>query len=224
MNTTEDNTPCQHLVVLTGDESRLDQLCAGGFLLANVLPAPSQLHDADETDVIAFHLLYGQMQEAHRISDEIGEDWPFDSPSPSSREVRDYLKGAPGVAQAAQRVLTHLQRTGHISARAWKKEFWGHASDLANVTIQRHQPGVATLRFTDEHSRLSALLTLALRDESVQVAAIVVDTRRLTQYWFDSATATGSKAFELQEQHFEDEGDLAVQSWLEHPPAGFHPV
>ena len=224
MNITEDDTSCQHLVVLTGDESRLDQLCAGGFLLANVLPVPAQLQDADETDVIAFHLLYGQMQEAHRISDEIGEDWPFTSSSPSSREVRDYLKGAPSVAQSAQRVLTHLQRTGHISARAWKKEFWGHTSDLTNVVIQRHQPGVATLRFSDAHCRLPALLNVALRNDTVQVAAIIVDAPRLTQYWFDSATATGSKAFELQEQHFEDEGDLAVQSWLEHPPTGFHPV
>lgn len=221
MNNTADEPNCQHLVVLTGDASKLDTLCGDGFSFAKALPAPAQIHEADETDVVAFHLLYGQIDEARRISDEIGEPWPFSADMPTTREIRDHLRLNPAVNLAAQRVLDNLRRTGHISARSWKKEVWGHAKDIGAVDIRRLQPEVATLRFTDVVSRLPALLNLALKSDDVQVAAIVVDISKLVQYWFDSATAEEGEAFRLHENRYDNEGDLAVQSWLDHAPEGF---
>ncbi len=211
---------CRHLAVLTGDERELDQLLEGEFRLASALPPPAGIEDADELAVIAFHLVFGELSEARRISDEIAEPWPFPSDAPDSSEVRKYLRLHPELNRAAQQVLSTLQRTGHVSARAWKRDNWGHSQDLRGVEVTRPQEDVAVLRFEEPVNRLAALLNLALRKPGLQVAALVQDEPQLAQFWFDSGQLVDG-AIKLHEQRFDNDLDLLQNSWFEHLPERF---
>ncbi len=215
--------PVEHLLVLQGPAEHLDPLCTQAFRLAQWLPTPSGMMQADELDVLAFHLTYGDLEEAARIASEIGEDWPFSSDKPTSREVRQFLAGKPELQRNALTVLRNLQTHGYVSQRAWRKDTWGAASDVEAGVFERVQAELAVLRFSDASSRLPALLNMALRRPAqVDVSCIIVDTSGCRQYWFDSAEPTDADTpLKLHEQHFESEEELIAASWLAHKPDRF---
>ena len=213
----------EHLLVLQARPDVLDQACLTDFRLADWLPLPKGFFEADELDVLAFHLTFGDLEEARRIASEIGEPWPFESETPSIRDTRALLASRPELQRTGMKVLRNLQSFGFVSARDWKLSRWAHRVDLATGRLERVQAELAMLRFTDTACRLQAFVNLALNHTEIGVSAIVLDPGARAQYWFDSAepSATGAP-LQLHQANFETEDDLFAHSWLDSKPERFN--
>lgn len=212
----------EHLVILSGDLEKVEALKERPFSFSELLPHPLGLDDINELDLLAFHIVFGDLNEGWEIAQELNMDWPFSEKSPSSEEVRTFLAQRPDLRKSAHKAGKALSMFGHPSSYSWKKEHWGAASDISAEYADDFFPGTAVVRFFDKVQRLTPLVDIALKYPEFDVEVIVVDSKAKTQAWFSTIdSALKGERVILTEVSFEDELALIENSWLIKPPDGF---
>lgn len=212
---------CEHLLIVEGEAAAVAAFVAqarrdtSALSLEALLPAPATLTEVDPFMLAHFHLVFGEQDEARAIYDDIDEPWPLPDPDPDSRALREWLRTDPSLTANARQVQRNVVLHGALDVVAWKRNRWGAAGDLHDVTFEQVSDERVHYRFNDAASRMAALHAIAAKYPKLDVGAIVVDFGKRQQSWFYRFANDTSMR---HAQAFLPEDESVVELYIDNPP------
>lgn len=201
-----------HMMLVFAQAPVIASLTASPFCLKNALPVPEKIADITEMDVIWFHMMYGDIQRAKEIADELQEPWPFEQAVPDAKTLNAYQRENPGAVRGAAKVM----RQGSLSPSMWKKDKWGASTDITPSRWEVDDSGeCAIVRFDDSIDRTTALVDFACKNSNWTVAGVVVNHDCATQLWFKRE----NEKLNIVRSSTKDEEGFPKATWLEELPA-----
>lgn len=210
--------PVEHLIAVRGPEKIISELTRTPFFFAHHVPVPEMLRTVTESELLNFHLVYGDVNLAKMLVDEIGQPWPFAASAPRTSELNSYIKANPRVQTDAFKVMRINSAHGVVSQRQWKQENWGCVRDIQPQCWSPHdEPGCASVCFSAPSVMAAGISRFIEKNPLLEIVAIVVDNNAREQWVLARKQGSSPPHIHTRKELIEP----GQSSWMSNPPEEF---